>query len=126
MSAARSIMRVRTSGQVQLRRTDRRLQRPWRERLDEPLLIEIEKVQLELALLCELFALRLQPGIGRSVGVRGGIASQQEVAGNLLLLELLLLHALLELQLVETARIGGREVGVRRAQRLLKVQIERV
>ena len=104
----------------------RRLQRLARHRLQQPLAIELELLRLELALLRVDLALCADPGVrdARRQCVR--LAPQELVAVRLLELELLLLQTLLEIELIEPPRVGGREVVAARAQALLEVQIERV
>jgi hypothetical protein len=96
-----------------------------RRGLKQALLLEIEALQLKLALRRERFALRVEPRRERRIRQCAG-AAQQELALDLLLLELALRHALLELKLLEPPRVRGSDVVTRRAQRLLEVQIERV
>src|SRR4051794_34916737 len=126
MTAARSTTRgLRSLRQVELRRADRRLQKPGGDRAQQPPLLEGETPQLEVGLPLENLALRVEPRVGRSVR-QSGTAPQQRFALELLLLELLLLDALIELELLELARVRRRNGMIRRAQALLHVQIQRV
>jgi hypothetical protein len=102
------------------------LQRLARRRLQQALAVELELLDLQLALLRESFALRAQVRVARPRRQRRRVAPQELVALNLLLLELLQLQALLEIELIETSRIGRREVVAPRTHALLQIQIERV
>jgi hypothetical protein len=120
----------RTAGAPRLRKAELaargRLQRLARRGLQQALAVELELLDLELALLRESFALSAQMRVAHAGRQRSGLAPRELVALHLLLLELLQLQTLLELELVETSRIGRREVVTPRAHTLLQIQIERV
>ena len=83
--------------------------------------IELEALNLELALLRELLALPFE-----ATRVMGCLAAQAELALELLLLELLVLKSLLELQRVESARVLRCELGRPAPDALLQLEVERV
>ena len=111
---------------MELRRADRRLKRLPRRRLEQALAIELKALVLELALLRKNLALHLEAPRGRLRGPHAGMLAQRVISDGLLKLELLLFHALLEVKLVEPARIVPREVVAPRACALPQTQLEGV
>ena len=81
--------------------------------------IELEALNLELALLRELLALTLE-----ATRVMRCLAAQTQLALKLLLLELLVLQSLLELQRVESARVFRCELGRPAPDPLLQLEVE--
>ena len=83
--------------------------------------VELESLNLQLPLLCELLALCFEP-----VRVVRCLAPKTQLALKLLLLELLIFEALLKLQRVESACVLRREIGRAAAYALLQLKVERV
>jgi hypothetical protein len=108
-----------------LRGTERRLQRLWCRGLQQPVLIELETLDLKLALLREELALHVERAVAEFGCNRAGL-SQRAFTLDLMHFELMLLQPLLELELLQPACVLRGEVGLPRAQALLKTQIERV
>jgi hypothetical protein len=90
------------------------------------LLLHVEALDLELALLRETLALQGVARVLRSRGRRARWAPELILALELLLLEHLLLDALLQLELAEPALVSRRQVVTARADALLQLKIERV
>jgi hypothetical protein len=111
---------------LELRRADRRLKRLPRRRLEQALAIELEALVLELALLRENLALHLEAPRGRFRRGHASVPAQRVISDRLLKLELLLFHALLEVKLVEPARIVRREIVAPRPCALPQAQLEGV
>jgi hypothetical protein len=104
----------------------RALERLARRGLEQPLAVELELLRLKLPLLLEDFALRTQACVCGAGRKRTRFAAHPLVLKELLLFQLLPLKPLIEIEPVETARVGGREIRTARAQALLEVEIERV
>ncbi len=85
------------SGEPQAPRLERWLQRLAPRRLQQPLLLEFEALQRELALLSEQLALQIEPAFGGFVRQQG-TAPQRLLALQLMLFELLVFELLLKLQ----------------------------
>ena len=111
--------------QVELRGANRRLQRLRSRGLEQPLLFELEALELKLPLLREEAALHVERAVAAFGRSRFGI-HQRALALELGELELMLLQPLLDLETMEPLRILRREVRLPRAQALLEPQIERV
>ena len=89
------------------------------------MLIELEALDLKLALLREQLALRVQRAVAE-LGRDGAGLSQRAIALDLMHFELMLFQPLLKLELVQPPCVLRREVVLPRAQALLQPQIERV
>ena len=89
------------------------------------MLIELEALDLELALLREELAMRVERAVAE-FGRNGAGLPQRAFALDLMDLELMLFQPLPELELIQPACILRREVGLPRADALLHTQIERV
>jgi hypothetical protein len=111
---------------LELRRADRRLKRLPGRRLEQALAIELEALVLELALLRENLALHLEAPRVRFRGAHAGVLAHRVISDGLLKLELLLFHTLLEVKLIEPARIARREIVAPRACALPQAQLEGV
>jgi len=88
-------------------------------------LIELEALELELALLREQLALRVQRAVAEFGGDGAGL-SQRAIALDLMHFQLMLFQPLLKLELVQPPCVLRREVVLPRAQALLQPEIERV
>lgn len=116
----------RTLRELQLSGADRRLEGLARHRLEQTLALELELLALELALRRKYLALRVDAGVGDCAWNRTRLLPQRMVALDLLYVELLLLHALLEVELVELARVGRAQVVAPRPGALLQLEVQRV
>lgn len=92
--------------------------------MQQPLPIEIEALDLELALEGEQLALRREAPV-EAIGRQRGIRSEQVLALELLPIQLLLLQPLIELKLLDSACIGWAHTVLARGEALLKAEIER-
>lgn len=104
-----------------------RLQRsPW-QRLYEPLLIEVEALRLQLALLSKQIALQVHAPAHVIVAQERPASFEHALAVGLVQLELLLPETLLQLELLDSACIGGARIVTPRAQAVvLQVEVERI
>jgi hypothetical protein len=117
---------ARPLSQIQLRISDRRLERRARHRLHEPALLEVEVLHLKLALGRERSLLVLEAmmaDVGRKMG---SVLARLICALKLLLVEDLLLHPLLHLKLLEAARVRGRQIGATPGEPLPEIEIQGV
>ena len=89
------------------------------------MLIELKALDLELALLREQLALRVQCAVAE-FGRDGAGLSQGAIALDLMHFELMLFQPLLKLELVQPPGVLRREVMLPRAQALLQPEVERV
>ena len=94
--------------------------------MEQALAVDLELLQLEQALLSVDAVLSADARVARAVRKRARLAAQALVALDLQVLELLLLKALIEVELIEPARVGGREIVAPGTQALLEIQIQRV
>jgi hypothetical protein len=101
-----------------------RLKRLARHRLEEALPVELELLVLELALGGEDLALRVETVIEWLPPIGARVLPQGAVALRLLDVELLLLHPLLEVQLVEPACVRRAEIVGACAGALLQLEVE--
>jgi hypothetical protein len=90
------------------------------------LTIELEALELQHALLRERLALCIEAAIVLAGRKLAGAAFERALALHLPKLELLLFHALAQLELVETARIGRAERVAPRDRALPQLKIEGV
>lgn len=102
------------------------LERLARHRLEQPLAVELEALKLERALLRENLALRVEAAIEHLGGTCAGAAAQRTLALDLLQLELLLVHALLQLEVVEPARIRRAQSVAACLRALAQLEVERI
>ena len=114
----------RTLRELKLTRAERRLERLARHRLEEALPVELELLALELALRRENLALCIEAPVERFGRVGSRLLPQRALALDLLDIELLLLHALLQVELVEPALVRRAEIVAPRPRALLKLEVE--
>ena len=95
-----------------------------RQRLEQPVPIELELLVQELALHREALALRADTPVERLRQMGPRVRPQRVITVDLLQLEPLLLHALLEVKLLQPARIGGAEIVSPCPGALLQQEIE--